>query len=223
MSERVKSARKPKKRAVGHPTGKTMVGKTAIIEAAVELMRTKPPGELSILEVAATAGVDRALVRYYFGDKAGLVREAAAHIMDGLQERSRVMLDEKGALKQRIRRRLGLLVEALEEHPRFLQLVLNELYVDDGSEERAQTLEAIAGRGLKLSEALLTTAKGEPLVRDIDPRFFHVAILGICTFFMDAQPMLAVLFKDEPDRTQLRERYLDFATDLLMQGIAKKA
>jgi AcrR family transcriptional regulator len=222
MSEAAKkAARKHHKRSAGRPTEAGTVGQAAIVDAAIGLMRTKSPAEMSVLEVAATAGVDRALVRYYFGDKAGLVRAAAAHIMDGIQERSRAMLDERGTLQERVRRRLGLLVEALEENPRFLQLVLNELYIDDGSQARADTLLAIATRGLSLSEALLATREGEPLIRDIDPRFFHVAILGICTFFMDAQPMLAVLFKDSPDRAALKERYLDFATDLLVRGITR--
>lgn len=198
-----------------------MVGKAAIIDAAIALMKTKTPQELSVLEIATAAGVDPALIRYYFTNKQGLMRAAATHIMDQLQARSQVMLGQDAPLEARIRKRLVLLIEALKDNPRFLQLVLNEIYSHVDTPERIDTLQGVAARGLALSEALLVPRDGDPDLEAIDPRFLHVAFLGLCTFFVDAQPMLRILFSDEQDAPDLTGRYLDFATRLIMHGIVK--
>ncbi|MEK7946834.1 TetR/AcrR family transcriptional regulator [Pigmentiphaga sp. YJ18] len=198
-----------------------MVGKAAIIDAAIALMKTKTPQELSVLEIATAAGVDPALIRYYFTNKQGLMRAAATHIMDQLQARSQVMLGQDAPLEARIRKRLVLLIEALKDNPRFLQLVLNEIYSHVDTPERIDTLQGVALRGLALSEALLVGRDGDPQLDAIDPRFLHVAFLGLCTFFVDAQPMLKVLFNGEPDAEDLTGRYLDFATRLILHGIVK--
>ncbi|MBN9477151.1 MAG: TetR/AcrR family transcriptional regulator [Burkholderiales bacterium] len=214
--------KKPRiKRSAGHPTEKTMVGKAAIIDAAIALMKTKTPQELSVLEIATAAGVDPALIRYYFTNKQGLMRAAATHIMDQLQARSQVMLGQDAPLEARIRKRLVLLIEALKDNPRFLQLVLNEIYSHVDTPERIDTLQGVASRGLALSEALLVGREGDPPLDAIDPRFLHVAFLGLCTFFVDAQPMLKVLFNGEQGAEDLTGRYLDFATRLIMHGIVK--
>jgi len=198
-----------------------MVGKAAIIDSVIALMKTKAPQELSVLEIATAAGVDPALIRYYFTNKQGLMRAAATHIMDQLQARSRAMLDQDAPLEERIRKRLILLIEALKDNPRFLQLVLNEIYSHVDTPERIETLHGVASRGLALSEALLIPREGDPVLDAIDPRFLHVAFLGLCTFFVDAEPMLKVLFSDEGEAPDLTGRYLDFATRLIMQGIVK--
>ncbi|AZG08491.1 TetR/AcrR family transcriptional regulator [Pigmentiphaga sp. H8] len=214
--------KKPRiKRSAGHPTERTMVGKAAIIDAVIALMKTKTPQELSVLEIATAAGVDPALIRYYFTNKQGLMRAAATHIMDQLQARSQVMLGQDAPLEARIRKRLVLLIEALKDNPRFLQLVLNEIYSHVDTPERIDTLQGVALRGLALSEALLVGRDGDPQLDAIDPRFLHVAFLGLCTFFVDAQPMLKVLFNGEPDAEDLTGRYLDFATRLILHGIVK--
>jgi len=180
-----------------------MVGKAAIIDAAIALMKTKTPQELSVLEIATAAGVDPALIRYYFTNKQGLMRAAATHIMDQLQARSQVMLGQDAPLEARIRKRLVL------------------LYSHVDTPERIDTLQGVASRGLALSEALLVGREGDPPLDAIDPRFLHVAFLGLCTFFVDAQPMLKVLFNGEQGAEDLTGRYLDFATRLIMHGIVK--
>lgn len=44
-----------------------------LIEAATELLRQRPPGEVSVREIAARAGVNHGLIHRHFGGKDGLV------------------------------------------------------------------------------------------------------------------------------------------------------
>ncbi len=211
--------RKEPRRTAGRPASSSGVGKERIVEAALELMRHKAPEALTVVEVASAAKVDPALIRYYFGSKKGLLRAAAVGLLDDIQERSRLVLDEPGPLRHRIRTRLQMLIDSLQRNPQFMNLVLKEIYSDEASQMEVGDLNTVAKRGLALTQFVLNPIPGDKPARELDARYLHVAILGMCTFFMDAQPMLAVLFKDRPGSDALVQGYIEFATELLAKGI----
>ena len=67
------------KRAKGRPvTGENDVGRERLITAAQTLLKTLPPARVTISRIAQEAGVDPALVRYYFGDRTRLLMAVAA-------------------------------------------------------------------------------------------------------------------------------------------------
>ena len=64
----------PKKRGQGRPvSGENDVGRERLLAATEKLLRTMPPARVTIARIAQEAGVDPALVRYYFGNRAALL------------------------------------------------------------------------------------------------------------------------------------------------------
>lgn len=57
----------------------------AILDAALELARTRPFDEITVSDVARTAGVSHGLVFYYFRDKWGVTAEALAQLLDDMR------------------------------------------------------------------------------------------------------------------------------------------
>lgn len=175
------------------------------------------------MQIAGAAQVDPALVRYYFGDKGGVLHTAAKTLLDQVQERSGAVLSETGTLKKLIRSRLELLMDALSRHPRLLELVLKEVYGQAGrSAKDREDLERVAQRGLVLTQSLLDNAREKSSLRtNVDARFLHIAILGVCTFYVESLPLVRVLFGEGADQGDVRMKYLDFATELLAKGLLK--
>src|SRR5262245_5780132 len=69
------------KRKQGRPhKDKPAVGPEALIAATRELMKTKPPAQITRLDIARVAGVDPGLIRYYFGDKSELIVAATLQV-----------------------------------------------------------------------------------------------------------------------------------------------
>jgi AcrR family transcriptional regulator len=212
--------RSGRRRSAGRPSQSTSVGSIAIIDATLKILRESPPEKVTVVDVAAAAKVDPALVRYYFKSKQGLLRAAAAHILEDVQARSRPIVSESATLEERLRRRLTLLMTVLRENPHLLRLVLSEVYNGNESPRDDAVLRGIALDGVALSRALLAYDTSQPMVGDVDPRFLHIAMLGICTFFIEARPLLAVLFEDGTSPDQLAEQYVDFAARLILGGIS---
>jgi TetR/AcrR family transcriptional regulator len=212
--------RSGRRRSAGRPSQSTSVGSTAILDAALQILRQSPPEKVTVVEVAAAAKVDPALVRYYFEGKQGLLRAAAAHILEDVQRRSRPIVSDGGTLEERLRQRLRLLVTVLRENPYLLRVVLSEVYNSKVPPRDDAVLRAIALDGVALSEALLAHDASGRTVDDVDPRFLHIAMLGICTFFIEAQPLLDVLFEDRTSPDELAGQYVDFAARLIVGGIS---
>lgn len=212
---------KRKRRTAGRPEQPHAVGGESIVDAALELLKTSSPDKLTVVQVAARANVDPALVRYYFGDKKGLLHAAALRLLDEVQDQGQAALEREGTFEQRVRRRLEILMRALGEHPRYMQLVIGEIYGATEAEAPGSTadLRLVAERGLRLTRALLEQASDAPKLREVDVRHLHVAILGLCTFFRDARPLLDVLFASKRSEARLTASYIDFATMLLTRGL----
>lgn len=245
-------ARKPgRKRVSGRPIDSQSVGRQAIIDATVALLKTRTPEQLTILEVANAAGVARTLVRYYFGDLKGLLREVTEDLILHLQDRTEALLRHDGALVDRVHQRLTLLVGFLREHPQFQRLALTETYFADSGVDspadtagNAKSTAAPAGKrrsevgpgGTRASHALgstplqrvarrglqLTTMLlDETRAAHVDPRYIHLSILAIAYFIAPAQPLLTTLFGTGNQGRKQGDDYLRFVAQVLADRMEK--
>ncbi|MBD1551594.1 TetR/AcrR family transcriptional regulator [Pseudomonas typographi] len=208
-------------RAAGRPLRRQQVGKEGVIDAALACLRKVVPQALTMAEVAREAGVDPALVRYYCGDKAGLLRMVTTHLLADVQSRSEALASGT-PLRDMVHQRIALILDMSQRNPHFLELVMQEVYFapdQGGSSEQTHMsqLAATANRGVALSESILQarTEGG----REVDARLLHIILLGACTFFGMAQPMLRVLFPEQEQPSALIERYTQTLTDLIVEGI----
>src|ERR1700755_3516313 len=87
-------------RRTGRPTTRGSVGKEALVAAAREALKRKPPGEITLNEIAQIAGVDPALIRYYFGQLSDLFAEAATEITRELRGRLAALITHKGSPRE---------------------------------------------------------------------------------------------------------------------------
>lgn len=215
--------RKPTKRVAGRPDKRHKVGREGLISATLDMLRHTAPDDLTLLDIATRVGVDPALIRYYFGNKEGLLREATFHLMDSIQALGEAM-PEALSVPAMVRARVESIVEVGRQNPHFLQLVMREIY---GANDRggaadgaaSSYLEQTARRGVALSETMLAARQEGEGLPDLDARFLHVALVGAATFFATAQPLFEVLFAGEDDQDALAGRYVDFLTDMLLRGM----
>lgn len=75
-----------------------------IVEAADRVFSRHDPAAVTFEEIAAEAGVSRALVYTYFGDKGGLIAAVYVHTLARLDTELRAALLSEDAPRERIRR-----------------------------------------------------------------------------------------------------------------------
>lgn len=101
------------------------VRRNQILEAAARVFEQRDPGEVPFEEIADAAGVSRALVYNYFGDRGGLLAAVYLHHFGALDRALTLAADSTAAPADRFRAIVHRYLEFAAEHPgawRLLQL-----------------------------------------------------------------------------------------------------
>jgi AcrR family transcriptional regulator len=220
---KTKRSKPARRRKQGRPkTDSSTVGRDAIVEAARVLLRTVPPGRVTRLAVAKAAGVDPALVRYYFGDITPLLREVAISVM----MRMRSELDASSALTlspaERLRKRVNVYLQAFSDNPHFHQLVVDLLL--NGQEAEVRSIrKSITKRSFAELEDILRAISGRN-ESPINAKFVYLSLFGVLEFFVTGRPLLEELYPAHLiGSRRLQEEYADFVSTLFLHAIESAA
>ena len=202
------------KRGKGRPADNS-VGRDALLATAKRLIKDLPPARVTISLIAREAGVDPALVRYYFGDRSNLLM-AVAETM--LAESTQAELDPAEpvvAIEQVIRRTAHFTTSTKHIH---------RLMVDELAGARSAAIGEHLGelnRGAVNDLDQLMRPDDPTGLRPVNPAFLHLALLGLFDFFASAEPVVRQLVPQGTDMRRLAVDYEDFVVDLLLNGLRK--
>ena len=161
------------------------VGREAIIDAARELLRVRPPGKVTREEIARFAGVNPALIRYYFGDKSNLLTAVVEAIGDENLRRLRAALDRRGTATEKLRRRIDLIMQMHIENPYYHQLIFEQLWQGESQLQKRLARKMVVPFYAEFKQ-IITEGQRRGEFRDVDPRLVHVAALSMCELFINA-------------------------------------
>ena len=181
-------------------------------------MKTTPPAQITRLDIARAAGVDPALIRYYFGDKSQLIVAAALQAGRELRDRHLVHAGKPGSPSEKLRRRIAVLLETLFEDPSLHHLIIERIIHGKSKPAREFRHEMVFGSCNVLAGIIEEgVASGE--LRRVNPRHLFLAIIGACSYPMAERALFADLVGEEPTRAHL-DAYTDFVAELFLNGLA---
>ena len=211
------------RRGQGRPVNpKDAVGREGLIQATISLLNRRPPAKISLQEIAEYARVDPKLIRYYFGDKNALFTAAVTEMLGGMQAAVEIQLKTEGPAAERIHNRARSLVRTLFSNPHLHPLIVEQIMHGDREAGR-QALKFMAAHGYAVTRKLIEDGLRRGELRKVDPRFLHVAMVGLCEYFITARPLVEELFGGRPMTLEMAEAYADFVADLLFRGLARPA
>ena len=211
------SARRPG-RPVGSQTGE---GREALLQAARALLAQRGLPRVTVREVARRAGVQPALVNYYFGGKAGLLRAVVDRVAAGVRDRVRQAASEEGSAEDRLRALITAGVEAMAADPHAPRLLVEQvLFADDAVID--EFVDAFARANLVSVRSLLEAGRASGTLRPVDPMFFLPSAVGAALFFFLAAPVVRRLFGVEEITPEMARRFAQSTSDLLLHGVAAR-
>jgi AcrR family transcriptional regulator len=193
---------------------KVAVGQKTVLAAVREGLKTTPPGELTFNQIAALAGVDQRLIRYYFGQLPDLLQAVAVEVTRELRSRFVAAHSQGGSPREHIRRHVMIFLEMFGDNPHYHRLVVDFLF-KKASPERDTTLNGFQ-QSIKELDLSLREARDANGLGRLDARFAHVMTAALCEFLFSAKPVFTSLFGQQADTPVFRKRYCDFVTDLLI-------
>ncbi len=152
-------------------------------------------------EIAEEAGVNKALLHYYFRNKARLGDAIFRRVAQGLFGRIGAVLGGSAGLDDKIRQVVALYIDQLAAAPYAPGYVIGE--ISQHPERAKQLLEAVAQMrtqaiGEHFIAALdrqLQTAAREGRIRTISVQQFLANLASLCVFPFAARPMLAAVLQ----------------------------
>ncbi|MBD3179216.1 MAG: TetR family transcriptional regulator [Candidatus Latescibacteria bacterium] len=179
-----------------------------IIEAAEEVFTSKGKSGARMRDIADKAGINQALLHYYFRSKDRLFFEVFKRIVPRLFPGVFAVLDEDIPFFEKIERFIRGYIEVVEAHPKFPIFIIQAL--GNSPERLADTiLSTFRGLGIDPVEAIRRDLRREieaGRIIDIDPAHLMVNIISMSAFPFIARPLIErIAF---PGRSELYDRFL---------------
>ncbi|MGH7733008.1 MAG: TetR/AcrR family transcriptional regulator [Gemmatimonadales bacterium] len=169
-----------------------------ILDAAEALFARQGFSATPIKEIAAKAGVNSALLYYYFADKETLYKAMLSRVIESLIASLSSRMAGATDPTDAVRRFAIAQTEAILANPLFPRLILREL-LDHEAKHAHEQIASVVGRGLlPLVHAIELGQRAGTFRADVEPRFAAISIVGQVMYFFVANPAVAVLLGTTP-------------------------
>ena len=194
-------------------TDKPTVNK--IIEAAIPLFATKGVASVSVKELADAAGVNIALISYYFGGKENLYAYILEKQLSILGDAIDIISKEDISAIMKIRRFADNLVVIHKKNPYIDRLFYIEIfnptkYFDTIVKTAANRMHFFLSNCIKDA---VTSGEFRP---DIDPQLAAMSLLRVLNVSLTSHSLCRELL---PDREDLARQYVAQAVEIYLNGV----
>jgi TetR/AcrR family transcriptional regulator len=197
---------------------KNSKAKEDLLEAVSKLMRDGDTLDITLSDIATAAGVNSALVKYYFGNKDGMLLALLERDVSNSIIHLRALMSSDLTSTEKVRRHIGGLIRMYFRYPYINRLLLAQ--IRQSSPDRSEKILDQMVR--PIAEAYRTVIEegvrsGE--FRRVDPTLFYFTIIGACDQMFSAACALPTIIGESTINQKLRDRQIAHTTTLLLQGL----
>jgi AcrR family transcriptional regulator len=190
-----------------------------LLETASTIMRDGDIVDISLSELSLRSGLNSALVKYYFGNKAGLLKalldrdwQAIVTSVDALVAKDDMDPEAK------LRRHISKVIDTFYAVPYLNRLTMRMVRESDDTEAR-RIAECYLSPIYRAYEDLIGDGVRAGVFRDIDPQLFYFTVTGAVDRFFSARLVMKYCFDTDTLTEGLRDRYREHTVDIIMAGI----
>ena len=185
--------------------GRDRTTETRILEAAHAVFLRRGTAGARMQEIAREAGVNQALLHYYFRSKDRLARAAFAHAAAQLMPAVIQVLASDAELEAKVARVIELELQHLSRTPYLPGYILSEL--SHHPERVRELIAAMTGLSPEVIRPRILSTLGKQIdaavergrIRPMAPDQFIVNLMSLCIFPFAARPMISALLGFDAD------------------------
>ena len=189
-----------------------------LLDTASAIMREGDLVDISLSELSLRSGLNSALVKYYFGNKAGLLKALLDRDMAAITHSVEALLAKDMDPAAKLRLHLGKMVDTYYATP-YLNRLLMRLVRDSDPDEARRIADTYLTPLHQAYERLIREGVQAGVFRPVDPQLFYFSATGAADRFFSARLVLRHCFDQDTLTEELRERYKAHIIDLIMAGI----
>jgi TetR/AcrR family transcriptional regulator len=217
MAVRTSTAARPGTRGEPEKT------RSAILKAAVQEFASEGVAGARTDQIARAAGVNKALLYYYFKDKEALYGAVVESIFQGMRDRLVAVLDSDLPPQKKLLKYVGAHFDYVASSPHFPRLVQQEMM--RAGRKKSPHLKRIAQEYIVpvfsgLMRLLQEGAQSGDF-RKVEPRYFVTCMIGAILHYFNTVPFRAAFGERDPLAKEAiaaqRAAVLDFVSHAVMK------
>lgn len=190
-----------------------------MLDTASAIMRDGDIVDISLSELSLRSGLNSALVKYYFGNKAGLLKalldrdwQAIVRSVDALVAKDDMDPESK------LRRHISKVIDTFYAVPYLNRLTMRMVRESDDAEAR-RIADCYLSPIYQAYNQLIGDGVRAGVFRSIDPQLFYFTVTGAVDRFFSTRLVMKYCFDQDTLTEELRDRYREHTIDIIMAGI----
>ncbi len=192
--------------------------RSALLDTASGLMRESDTVDVSLSELSRRSGLNSALVKYYFGNKAGLLKALIEREWSAIVKSVDLLLAKDADPETKLRIHMAGVVDNFFRTPythRLLMRLIRECEPDEAQRLSDSYLQPL----LDAYDALIGEGVAKGVFRPVDPQLFYFTVIGAADRFFSARLVLRHCSGTDVLDEALRDRYRAHLNDFVVAGI----
>jgi TetR/AcrR family transcriptional regulator len=200
----------------------TSASRSAILDAAERLFAAQGFAATTIKQIGGDAGVNSALLYYYFADKETLYREVLSRLIGGLIDAGGRAFEQSSPPADAIRALVRAQAGFLASRPHAARLIARELVDHEAAHASEQLTRVAASIFSRLCDTISEGQRTGAFRSDLDPQFAAISTVAQVVYFHIARPAVGILLGHGRGRVSAEtaraygEHAADFALDALL-------
>ncbi len=189
-----------------------------LLDTASAIMREGDQVDISLSELSCRSGLNSALVKYYFGNKAGLLLALLERDMADILRAVDALLGKDMAPEAKLRRHMDAVVDTFFRVP-YIHRLLMRLIRESAPAEAQRLADSYLKPLLAAYERLISDGVEAGVFRAVDPQLFYFTVIGAADRFFSARLVLRHCSGTDVLDEALRDRYRAHLNDFVVAGI----
>lgn len=189
-----------------------------LLQTASDIMREGDIVDISLSELSLRSGLNSALVKYYFGNKAGLMKALLDRDMEGIIHAVDALMAKDMPPEVRLRRHIGAVVDTYFKTP-YLNRLLMRLVRESSEDEARRIADSYLTPLSRAYDKLIEDGVRQGVFRNVDPQLFYFTTTGAADRFFSSRLVLKHCYDTDTLTEELRDRYREHCIDFIMAGI----